>query len=316
MPGGILGVRWRARPVWQPLRRRSWPLPAVLAMLLLTLATAAAATGALDRIAVGRSIGIIYSANAYPFSFRDADGAPRGYSVDLCRRIVASIQSDLGLDALEIRWSEGNTPRRVAAVANGEADLDCGLTSLSLGFQRVVDFSHPVFVESGALLVRRDSGILDLSDLGGKRLGVVPETSAERRLRPLLETRLINAELVPIRDARDGRERLLEGELEAFAGDRTVLLGQLATVLLGQLAGDGEAVTTPELLLLDADLSAEPYAFALPRNDADFRLAVNRALALIYRSREVDRIFRRWFGRDGAPSRLLETIFFIYGAED
>ena len=62
--------------------------------------------------------------------------------------------------------------------------------------------------------------------------------------------------------------------------------------------------------------SVEPYAFALPRNDADFRLAVNRGLAQVYRSGEVDRIFERWFGEDAEPTQLLETIFFIYGFAD
>ncbi len=276
--------------------------------LLLTLLfplQAGAAVGALERIAVAKTITIAYAPNAYPISFKDPDGVPRGYSVDLCRRIVASIQQDLGLDALEIAWIEGNTPRRLAAVANGEADIDCGTTTVSLGRQREVDFSNVVFVESGGILVKSDAGIKALADLGGKKLGVVPETTTERRLRPVLAERLINAELLPIKDAKDGRERLLAGDIDAFAGDRLVLVGQVA-----------EAGNAGDFAIIDADFSVEPYAFALPRNDADFRLAVNHGLARIYRTVEIDRIFERWFGAGSEPTDLLESVFYIYGFAD
>ena len=278
---------------------------ALAAALLAVPVLTTAATGALDRIKAAKTITIAYAPNAYPISFRDADGAPRGYSVDLCRRVVASVQRDLGLDALEIAWIEGNTPRRLAAVANGEADIECGTTTMTLERQRQVDFSNVVFVESGGILVESDSGIRALADLGGKRLGVIPETTTERRLRPLLEQRLINAQLVPIKDVRDGREQLAAGELDAVAGDQLLLIGQVA-----------ETGKAEDYAILDADFSVEPYAFAVPRNDADFRLAVNRGLAQVYRGGEVDRIFERWFGEDAEPTELLETVFFIYGFAD
>jgi ABC-type amino acid transport substrate-binding protein len=166
-------------------------------------------------------------------------------------------------------------------------------------------FSNVIFVESGGILVRSDAGIRALGDLGGKRLGVIPETTTELRLRPVLKKRLINAKLVPIKDVRDGREQLVAGALDAVASDRLLLIGQVA-----------ELNAAEDYMILDADFSVEPYAFALPRNDADFRLAVNRGLAQVYRSGEVDRIFERWFGEDAEPTQLLETIFFIYGFAD
>lgn len=273
-------------------------------LLLFTAHATVAGVGALDRIKTGRSITIAYSANAYPIAFKSEDG-PSGYSVDICRRIVASIQRDLGLDRLEIAWLEGNTPRRLAAVSNGEADLDCGTTTMNLERQRSVDFSNVVFIESGGVLVKSDSGIKDLADLSGKKIGVVPETTTEKRLRPELDSRLINATVAPIKDARDGAQRLLAGELDAVASDRLVLIGQVA-----------EAGGAERFAILEADFSVDPYAFALPRNDADFRLAVNRGLARIFRSGEIQRIFERWFGTDSEPTELLEAVFFVYGFKD
>jgi glutamate/aspartate transport system substrate-binding protein len=295
------GVFRPFRPAWG---HHAWLL--VLPLLLLPWrAPVLAATGALDRIGAAEIIRIAYAPNAYPISFKDAEGVPRGYSIDLCRHIVKAVQKALDLDALEIAWIEGNTPRRVAAVANGEADIECGTTTTTLARQRKVDFSNVVFVESGGILVKSDRGLRALADLDKRKIGVVPETTTERRLRPVLEKQGVGAELVPIRDAKDGRERLIADELDAIAGDRLVLVGQVADT------GKAE-----DFAIVDADFSVEPYAFALPRNDADFRLEVNRGLAEVYRSGEVDRVFQRWFGEDSAPTRLLETIYFIYGFAD
>ena len=49
----------------------------------------------------------------------------------------------------------------------------------------------------------------------------------------------------------------------------------------------------------------------LPRNDDDFRLAVNTALAHIYRSGDVSGIFKRWFGALGAPGVMLNATYIL-----
>ncbi len=278
----------------------------LIALVVLNLPfQTAVALEMLDRIKATMSLTIAFAPNSYPISFRGEDGEPNGYSVDLCRRIAAGIQRDLGLERLDLRWLEGNTPRRLAAVANGEADLDCGTTTINLQRQRVVDFSNIVFVESGGILVSSDSGLKALSDLAGKKLGVIPQTTTETRLRATLGERLINAELVPVKDAKDGREQLEAGAIHALAGDRMVLIGQVAA------AGEPERFS-----ILDAEFSIDPYALAMPRNQADFRLAVNRGLAQIYRTGEIERIFARWFGADAAPTELLGAVFFLFGFSD
>jgi glutamate/aspartate transport system substrate-binding protein len=67
------------------------------------------------------------------------------------------------------------------------------------------------------------------------------------------------------------------------------------------------------LALLTDALSFEPYAITLPRGDWQMRLAVNSALATIYRSGAVGEIFNRWFGAFGRPGPLIEATF-LFGA--
>jgi ABC-type amino acid transport substrate-binding protein len=57
-------------------------------------------------------------------------------------------------------------------------------------------------------------------------------------------------------------------------------------------------------------LSVESLAFPMPRNDADFRLAVNRALSDIYVSGDVGRAWTQWFAPFGVkPTSLLLELY-------
>jgi ABC-type amino acid transport substrate-binding protein len=97
-----------------------------------------------------------------------------------------------------------------------------------------------------------------------------------------------------------GIELLSAGEIDGYASDRVVLMG------LG-LAAQG----AHSFRVLDEDFSVEPYALTLPRNQHDLRLAVNRALARLYRGGEIRAIFDRWLGPLGAPSMLLTALYYL-----
>jgi ABC-type amino acid transport substrate-binding protein len=68
-----------------------------------------------------------------------------------------------------------------------------------------------------------------------------------------------------------------------------------------------------QFALVDDDFSYEPYALVVRRNDADFRLAVNRVLAALYRSGEIVAIFDRTFGGAGKPSAMLQAMWLLNG---
>ena len=72
--------------------------------------------------------------------------------------------------------------------------------------------------------------------------------------------------------------------------------------------------TDQALRMLPDDLSIEPYAIALPRGDWELRLAVNTALAEIYRGGEVKNIYDRWFGQLGIQPGILLTAAYVLGA--
>ncbi len=268
----------------------------------------ALAVGAPDTLAKIKRTGTItiaYSPGSLPFSFKDEAGKPAGYSVDICRRIVAGLQSQLGVEALKTRWVAGNTPGRLQVVAEGKADIECGTTTVTLSRQKKVDFSNFVFVELGGVLVKSDKGIERLTHLADKKIAVIPGTTTEKRLKRTLLGQLVRAKFVSIDEAAEGMKLLDAGKVDAYAGDRLVLIGQAAA-----------SKDRDNLAMLTEQFSIDPYAFALPRGDANFRLAVNEGLAHLYRTKEIEKIFAEWFGPKAEPSTLLRAVFFLYGFAD
>ena len=260
---------------------------------------AADAPDTLGKIKASKTITLAYAQNATPFSFDDTRAfKPAGYSISLCEGIVAQIQRQLGLDTLKINWVAGTTPERLALVAEGKADMECGVTTNTLKRQEKVDFSITTFVQTGALLVRADSGVKKAADLAGKTLSVVAGTTTQRRVTEALANAKIAAEVLPFKDREDAFKAMEDGKVQALAGDRIVLIGLV-----------GRDPSRTRFALLDEDFSLEPYAFALRRGDPDFRLAVNRALAVTYRSGAIASIFERWF----APFKPSDVLVAIYG---
>jgi len=279
------------------------PLLRTLLVGCLLLPVTAAAQGAsrLERIKSTHAITIAFAEDAAPFSFRGEGGQPAGYSVDLCQRVVAGIQAQLKLDKLDITWVGASTPERLKLVAAGKADLECGITTHTLRRQEQVEFSLPVFVDGGGVLVAKGSPIVGLPGLDGRKVAVVRGTTTGAHLEEALKKRSAAAQLVPAEDRKSAMAMLDHGEVDAYAGDRGVLIGQAMST----------KTRTPEWTLLELQFSYEPYAFAMPRGDPALRLAVNRALAGIYRTRQIEDVYGRWLGRFGPPPPLVQAMFLL-----
>lgn len=268
-------------------------------------AHAATAPNTLAKIKSSKTITLAYAPNAAPFSFDDPKATrPLGYSVNLCENVVAQIQKQLGLAELKIKWIAGTTPERLAMVAEGNADMECGITTLTLNRQEKVDFSNITFVQSGGVLARSDAAIGNPADLAGRKVAVVGGTTTEKRLAEALARGKISAELMPFKTRDEAFKALDEGKVQALAGDKLVLVG-----LVARDAG------STKFTLLGADFSMEPYAFAVRRGDPDFRLAVNRGLARTYSTGEIVPIFNRWFA-PFKPSDLLQAIYLFSAMEE
>ncbi|MGH8619272.1 MAG: amino acid ABC transporter substrate-binding protein [Burkholderiales bacterium] len=284
--------------------------PVALLMLAAVLLAGCAGTGGggggdggtLAKIKSSKTIVLGHREAAVPFSFLNSDGKPAGYSVDLCQRVAAGIQKQLGLSELSIRWVQLNADNRMSAVADGRVDLECGVTTNTLTRQETVDFSSHVFVDGASLLVRADSPINSKTDLNSRKIGVIPGTTTEKAIRETLAREGLKTQVVSIKDHLDGLAAMDAGTVDAYAADRVVLIG------LALNSKDPSRLRIP-----DEYLSFEPYALVMRRGDSDFRLAVNRELAQLYRSGDIQRVYNQWLGPLGRPSALLFAMYMLGG---
>ena len=263
-------------------------------------APVAAASPTLDRIRQTGAIAFGYRDGAPPFSYQDREGRVRGYSVELCVRVATAVQKALGLAELKIDWIPVDASTRLDAVTSGKVDVVCGTTTMTLSRMESVDFSLPIFVDGGGVLVRTRSKLARLADLKGRKVAVIGGTTTEQALVNALNALAAPAVLVPVKNGAEGMTLLRQAKVDGYAGDRIVL----AELKL-------HAPNPAALNFVAGDFSYEPYGLVLRRDDPDFRLAVNRALASLYRSGDIDGIFQRWLGALGQPGPLLHAMFYL-----
>jgi ABC-type amino acid transport substrate-binding protein len=284
------------------MRHRPSIVLALVAVLIGSVAPAQTLSGTLKKVRDSGTLTVGYRENALPFSFTGSDGKPTGYSIDLCQEIALAVQQELKLASLTVRWVPVTPENRIDAVVTGTVDIECGSTTASLSRQEKVDFTLMTFVDGASLLIVEGSGVRTLADLAGRRIGVVPGTTTERALADFLRQQGISATVVPVKDHDDGLAGLQTSKLEAYASDRTILMG-----LALQARGTARYALVPD------DLSYEPYGFMVRRDDSAFRLVANRTLARIYRSGAIGTIYAKWFGPLGKPTQALVLMYALQG---
>lgn len=259
-------------------------------------------TGTLERIRATKTIALGYRDSSLPFSYAGPAKEPMGYSVDLCTRVLEDLRTELKLPDLQPRWVPVTVETRARAIVDGTIDLECGSTTNTLSRQERVDFSLTTFITGASLLSLAGSNVGE--QLGAIRIAVIPGTTTEQLVKDAITktgATTAEAKLVAVNDHADGLTAVLERRAEVYATDRAILMGLVTSM------GDPR-----KFVLLDRYLSYEPYALML-RRDPEFRLAVNRTLARLYRSGQVLEIYRRWFGQWGAPSPLMLGMYAIEG---
>jgi glutamate/aspartate transport system substrate-binding protein len=257
--------------------------------------------GTLKKIKDSNTFTLGYLTSAPPFSFPGPDKRPVGYSIDLCTQIASKIQDQLGT-TLKLNWVPVTTENRLDMVASGKVDIECGTTTASLSRQERVDFSLMTFVDGGGLLTKKDFTLRAAADLADKRIAIIPGTTTESAFNKFLKEEFVTVKLVPVKNHVEGLMALQNGSADAFASDRGILIGLAVT------SKDPSAFALPAILF-----SYEPYGFMVRRNDAAFRLAVNRALAALYRSGGIVEIYDRWFGGFGKPSQAIQAMYLLNG---
>jgi ABC-type amino acid transport substrate-binding protein len=301
------------------MRIRSWGLACCVAVGLVAAAPvdaqvdeppAQALAGALKRIRNTGVVRIGYRESAVPFSFAKAGVEPYGYSIDLCREIAEDLAAAVGGRALRIEFRRVTPQDRLDQVASGRIDLECGSTTITTERRHRVAFSPVIFVAGTRLLVKRGSALHSMRDLAGRTVVAVTGTTNARAMTVLGAGRVRGLRVTNAGSYDQALAMVDIGSADALAADDILIMGLIAERGLGD-----------RYLMVGDPLSPEPYGIAFAAGDAALADVVRTTFARLAASRELRRIYAKWFlrplpsgARIGLPmSTELERSFEVLG---
>lgn len=258
--------------------------------------------GTLDKIAASGEIVIGHRESSVPFSYLDSNQQAVGYSIDLCMKIVDAVAAEVGKD-LTIKYVPVNPKTRIALMANGTIDLECGSTTNNLTRQQQVEYLPVTFVTGTKILTRKDSGINSVADLDGKAIALAQGTTNERAIVAAVEAAGMDVKILPVRDHAEGMLSLETDRVDAYATDHILLHGLIS-----------KSKNPDDFVVVGDFLSFDPYALMVRRDDSAFELVGKKALAQVFRSGEIDAIYGKWFDPLGVPVDPLLQAAFQLGA--
>lgn len=255
----------------------------------------------LEQVKKTKTIRIGYRADKPPMSFVNRNNELVGYSIDLCLRMVDEMKSTLEIPDISIEYVPVNASNRFDALIDNSIDILCGVTTKTISRSVLVDFTQPTFVTGAALLTLKTLQIQKISELSGKKIAVVKDTTTFDSLTKMLKREGSDAEVVTVKTAVEGMDALTKGEVDAFSGDQIVLVGLIIN-----------SDNPKQFALTENVFSFEPFALAVRKNDSEFRLVADRMLSRLYRTKKVLLLYDKWFGSyiKKMPS-LLEAMYLI-----
>jgi len=247
----------------------------------------AATAGAFDTLKRIRDTGVILIGvreASVPFSFQDAQKQAQGYSVDLCLKVVDAIKAELKMPRLDVKFVPVSSANRIPALLENKIDLECGSTTNTRERQQQVAFAYTSFIAGIKMLAKSGSNVNGIEDLRGKTVVVTKGTTSEKMIKQLNEERLLKLTIIESADHNESFKAVADGKAIAFPMDDVLLYGLIS-----------KSAKPDDYAVVGKYLSVEPYAIMMRRNEPQLERVVNHALADLFQSGEIRRIYAKWF---------------------
>jgi glutamate/aspartate transport system substrate-binding protein len=255
-----------------------------VASLASTSFSALAASATLDKMKSSGAITMGVRESSIPMSYTTGDSRFDGYHVEICRMILGDIKSKLGMSTLQINYQPVTSQNRVPLVQNGTVDIECGTTTNNSTRAKDVGFANTLYVEEVRIAVKANSGINSISQLVGKKVATTTGTTSVQLLRKHEKANGVNFDEVFGKDHADSFLLLESGRADAFVMDGSILAGNIAN-----------SKNPKDYKIVGEVLSTEPIAIMVPKNDPEFKAAVNDAIAKIVSNGKMPGLWNKWF---------------------
>lgn len=207
-----------------------------------------------------------------PFISMDGEH-PQGFEYEL----LLAVAQKMGLELSFLAPQKFDT--LVPSIVSG-GKMDLAVSSITITDERKeqVDFCDAYFDSNLSLSVVDGSGIQSSDDLAGATVGAQSGTTGESWVKENLEA----ATLIPFDDQSSAFVALQAGKVEAICIDLPVAVDMIANAY-------------PDCVILEEIPTGEQYAFAVSKENAALREAVNKALQEVRDDGTYDELYDAYF---------------------
>ena len=216
-------------------------------------------------------------------SYTLGDGKYTGYHVEICQRILASLEK-AAERKLEIKYQPVTSQNRIPLVQNGTVDIECGSTTNNATRKKDVAFVNTTFVEEVRIAVKANSGITSIAQLGGKNIATTTGTTSVQTLRKNKRATGVEFKEVFGKDHSDSFLLLESGRADAFVMDGSILAGNIAT-----------SKNPADFKIVGEVLSVEPIAIMIRKDDPLLKRLADDTVNNLIKSGEMNKLWTKWF---------------------
>lgn len=219
------------------------------------------------RLIVGLDIG------SNLFSFRDPiTGEITGFDVDIAGEVARDIFG--GPSHVEYRILSAD--ERITALQRSQVDVVVKTMTITCERRKLVNFSTVYLDANQRILAPRDSAIVKVSDLSGKRVCVARGTTSLRRIREITPPAVI----VSVVNWADCLVAMQQRQIDAVSTDDSILAGLVEE--------------DPYLHIVGPNMATQPYGIGINLDNTGLVRFVNGTLERIRTDGTWNTLYRKW----------------------
>jgi glutamate/aspartate transport system substrate-binding protein len=261
---------------------------AALAVSFMAGSAMAQSSGTLDKIKASGQISLgVRDSSALSYTL--GNGKYVGFHTEMAERIVDDLGKQTG-KPVKINYTPVTSAHRLDLVKNGTVDLECGSTTNNRARAKDVDFAYNTYMEVVRIAVKANSGIKDLKDLNGKTVATTTGTTSVQILRKNERAQNIDFKVVNGKDHADSFLQLESGRADAFVMDGSILAANIS-----------KAKNPKDFAIVGPELSVEPIACMVRKDDPAFLKAVNDSIARQVKDGSLEKLYDKWMMQPVPP---------------
>ncbi|CAM4065584.1 transporter substrate-binding domain-containing protein [Kerstersia similis] len=198
------------------------------------------------------------------------DGQRTGFDIDLVEALA-------GRMGKKVEWIDIDFKGLIPALQAGRADIAISAIYITPERSKVVDFTEPYYAGGLAVLTKKDGPVNTVQDLDGRRVSVQVGTKSVNYLK----------------EHHPAVRRVeVEKNQEMF---NLVQIGRADAAVTGKPAAKLFAQSSPDMKVLDEQITTEEYGIAVNKNNPALTRELNAALEQIKADGSYQAIVNKWF---------------------